>query len=131
MKTINLISAGRILAYSILILGIIHNVATFTPFIQDGLSCLDQGNLKAMMYMSIICGTSFILSGIILIMLLKRIEDFPFLNSIIFVVGLFLAISGVLSVVYMFDNPFAWVALLLNMSMFIITLGLKVKLDKR
>lgn len=131
MKTNKLISLGKIFTIAILILGIIHDIATFTPLIKGGLACLNPGDLNAMIYMSLICGTSFILSGLILVLLLKKVEQFVFLSSPILLIGVFLAISGILSIVYMFDNPFAWIALLLNLSMFIITIGLKLKLDSK
>ncbi len=131
MKISKLISLGKILAFAILILGIIHDIATFTPLIKGGLGCLSSGDLKAMIYMSLICGTSFILSGAILILLLKKVEQFVFLTSTILLIGVFLAVSGVLSIVYMFDNPFAWIALVLNLSMFIITIGLRSKLENK
>ena len=131
MKTSKLISLGKILAIAILILGFIHDIATFTPLIKGGLVCLNPGDLNAMIYMSLICGTSFILSGLVLALLLRKVEQYAFLTSTILVVGIFLALSGVLSIVYMFDNPFAWIALLVNLSMFIITIGLKINLDKK
>lgn len=131
MKTNKLISLGKIFAIAILILGIIHDIATFTPLIKGGLACLTPDDLNAMIYMSLICGTSFILSGLILVLLLKKVEQFVFLSSPILLIGVFLAISGIFSIVYMFDNPFAWIALLLNLSMFIITIGLKLKLDSK
>jgi hypothetical protein len=131
MKTNKLISLGKIFAIAILILGIIHDIATFTPLIKGGLACLTPGDLNAMIYMSLICGTSFILSGLILVLLLKKVEQFVFLSTPILLIGVFLAISGIFSIVYMFDNPFAWIALLLNLSMFILTIGLKLKLDSK
>jgi len=131
MKTNKLISLGKIFAIAILILGIIHDIATFTPLIKGGLACLTPGDLNAMIYMSLICGTSLILAGLVLILLLKKVEQFVFLSSTILLIGVFLALSGILSVVYMFDNPFAWLALLLNLIMFGITIGLKMKLDNK
>lgn len=131
MKINRLISLGKILATAIIILGIIHDFASFTPLIKGGLGCLSPDDFKAMIYMSLICGTSFILSGFILILLLKKVEQYKFLTSTILFIGVFLAVSGILSIVYMFNNPFAWIALLLNLSMFIITIGLKLKLDKK
>jgi len=131
MKTNKLISLGKIFAIAILILGIIHDIATFTPLIKGGLACLTPGDLNAMIYMSLICGTSFILSGLVLVLLLKKVEQFSFLSSTILLIGVFLAISGLLSVIYMFDNPFAWIALLLNLIMFVITISLKMKLDNK
>jgi hypothetical protein len=131
MKINRLISIGKILAIAILILGIIHDIATFTPLINGGLGCLSPDDYKAMIYMSLICGTSFILSGAVLILLLKKVEQYEFLTLTILIISVFLAVSGVLSVVFMFQNPFAWTALLLTLSMLIITIGLKFKLDNK
>lgn len=131
MKTNKLISIGKSIAVAVLILGIIHDTATFTPLIKGGLSCLTPDNLRAMIYMSLICGTSFILSGLLLIMLLKKLEQFSFLASPIMIIGIFLAVSGILSVIYMFENPFAWIALVLNLVMFGVTLRLKIELNKK
>lgn len=128
MKTNKLISLGKTFAIAILILGIIHDIATFTPLIKTGLECLSPADLNAIIYMSLMCGTSFIISGIVLILLLRKLEQNPFLTSIIMVIGIFLALAGILSIVFMFDNPFAWVSLLLNVSMFLIATALKKQL---
>ena len=127
MKTKKLISIGKTLAIAIIILGVIHDAATYSPLIKGGLSCLDPGNLKAMIYMSLMCGTSLILSGIILFLLINKVELYPFLSLPLLVTGIFLVINGILSVIYMSDNPFAWIALVLNLSMFVIIVVLKMK----
>jgi hypothetical protein len=127
MKTTKLISLGKTLAIAILILGIIHVVATFSPLIMGGLGCLSPGDLKAMIYMSLICGSSFIISGAVLLNLLKKVEQYAFLTTSIVMIGVFLGVSGVLSIIYMIDNPFAWMAFLLNLGMFVVTLSLKFK----
>jgi uncharacterized membrane protein HdeD (DUF308 family) len=125
MKTSNILSTIKALAYAIITLGIIHEAATYSPLIKGGLTCLDKGNMDAMLYMSLICGASLILSGIIILMLLKHVENHAFLTQPILVLGAFLAVNGILSVIYMFDNPFAWLALLLNLAMFWLTFILK------
>ena len=126
MKTAQIIKVGRVLSVLIVLLGIIHEAATYSPLIKGGLMSLDKGTLNSMLYMSLICGAFLIMSGILLFMLLKHIEKYHFLSNIIFTIGIFLAINGVLSVFYMFDNPFAWLALILNIGTFIITLRLKL-----
>lgn len=128
MKTNKLISLGKTFAIAILILGIIHDIATFTPLIKTGLECLSPADLNAIIYMSLMCGTSFIISGIVLILLLRKLEQNPFLTSIIMAIGIFLALAGILSIVFMFDNPFAWASLLLNVSMLLIATALKKQL---
>ena len=128
MKTNKLTSLGKAFAIAILILGIIHDIATFTPLIKTGLECLSPADLNAIIYMSLMCGTSFIISGIVLILLLRKLEQNPFLTSIIMAIGIFLALAGILSIVFMFDNPFAWASLLLNVSVLLIATALKKQL---
>lgn len=121
MKSSKIIKIGRPIAMAVLVLGIIHNVATFTPLITEGLACLDQMNLKAMTYMSLMCGTSLILSGALLLAMLKKTAPINQFRVPILIVGVFLAINGILAVVYMPENPFALLALILCMAMFYIT----------
>lgn len=121
MKSSKIIKIGRPIAIAVLVLGIIHNVATFTPLITEGLACLDQINLKAMTYMSLMCGTSLILSGALLLAMLKKTAPINQFRVPILIVGVFLAINGILAVVYMPENPFALLALILCMAMFYIT----------
>ena len=130
MKNRNLISLTIGLSYAIIILGIIHDTATYTPIIKGGLTCLNTDNLQAMLYMSLICGSSFILSGIVLILLLKKVNEFAFLRSPILVLGIFLGICGILAVVYMGGNPFAYIALILNVSILITSLVIFTRLKK-
>lgn len=128
MKTNKLISLGKAFAIAVLILGIIHDIATFTPLIKTGLECLSPADLNAIIYMSLMCGTSFIISGIVLILLLRKLEQIRFLTSIIMAIGIFLALAGILSIVFMFDNPFAWASLLLNVNVLLIATALKKQL---
>lgn len=128
MKTNKLISLGKAFAIAVLILGIIHDIATFTPLIKTGLECLSPADLNAIIYMSLMCGTSFIISGIVLILLLRKLEQIRFLTSIIMAIGIFLALAGILSIVFMFNNPFAWASLLLNVSVLLIATALKKQL---
>jgi hypothetical protein len=73
MKKNKLTTAGKSLAIIVLVIGIIHVIATFTPLIQEGIGCLDNENLKAMTFMSLMCGGAFLLSGLLLFLLLKKL----------------------------------------------------------
>jgi hypothetical protein len=127
MKKSKLTTAGQSIAIAILVLGIIHVIATFTPIIQEGLGCLDNENLKAMIFMSLMCGSAFILSGLLLFLLLKKLEQFAFLISPILVISIFCSIGGILSVIYMPDNPFAWIIFLPGLAILCISVLLKQK----
>lgn len=130
MKNDRIISTGRGLAYLIIVLGLIHEVATFSPLIKGGLLCLSSENLNAMLYMSLMCGASLILSGVIILLLLQQIGKYLFISTILLVIGCFLAINGFLSVYFMFNNPFAWVAFILNIWMFCISVVLRNRFMK-
>ena len=125
MKIKKIISTGKALAIAIIVLGAIHGAATFSPLMSDGLLCLDKGKMNAMLYMSLIAGASLILSGIILLMLFNHVENHKFLTSSILVIGVFLALNGVLAVCLMKENPFAWLAYFINTFMLLITIFLK------
>ncbi|MDR0660044.1 MAG: hypothetical protein LBG19_04420 [Prevotellaceae bacterium] len=125
MKGSILISVGKSLAMLIAVMGIVHNVLTFTPLVREGLECLSREELRLIIYMSLMCGTSLIVSGLVLFALLNKLEGYPILSTPILFAGGFSCLSGILSVIYMTYNPFAWINLLLGTAMFIITLRLK------
>ncbi len=129
MKLSKLISIAKSLSIAIIILGIIHDIATFTPLIRGGLTSLDAENMNAITYISLICGTALILSGTILFKLLGKLSEYSFLFSTLNIIGIFLALNGILAVIYMFNNPFAWIALVLNLSMFAVIQLLKPKVN--
>jgi hypothetical protein len=127
----NTIKIGKIIAIALAILGVIHNVATFTPIIQGGLSCLPINEFKFMLYVNLMCGSSLIISGIVLVMLLKYIENYTFLIAPTFFLGIFLLLSGVSLLIFsdnIFDNPFACIGLLLNLGMFWVTTNLFIRI---
>jgi len=99
----------KILAGAILAMGIIHNTATFTPLIQKGLDVLPEGKQKALIYMSLMCGTLLITCGAVALSLANKVKEYDFLkvpyNIIVFVT----ALSGCLAAYSMPHNPFAWV----------------------
>lgn len=120
-----LISVGKSLAIAIALLGIVHNIATFTPLIREGLGCLSNDTLRLVTYISLMCGTALIISGLVLFALLNKLEDYPVLALPILLAAGFSFLSGVLAVVYMTYNPFAWLNLLLGAVVFGITIRLK------
>ena len=128
MKTERIMLIGKILAFSIVMLGTVHDTATFSPLIQDDLTCLKPEALHAVIYMSLICGTSLILCGILMLLFLKSVTKLPSLTLPLLVAGIFLFLNGILSVVCMFSNPFAWIALFLNTAIFLVTLALRIKI---
>ncbi|MFW5851257.1 MAG: hypothetical protein ACOCWB_03445 [Bacteroidota bacterium] len=125
MKATKYISFGKVVAIAILILGVIHDIATFTPIIQGGLLCLASIDFNAIIYISLICGTSLILCGLLLIILFNKVEQYSFLFFPILVIGIFLMINGIIAVVYVPFNPPSWIVLFLSLIMFGIIIKLK------
>lgn len=103
-------------------MGVIHEIATFTPLIQDGLESLSKSNFYVMMYMSLVCGASLILSGWLLLLLLKKNETHTFLSFPILLISIFVLINGIASIILMADNPFAWIVFGLGLSITGITI---------
>jgi len=121
------IQVGKIFSLMVLSLGLIHDIATFTPLIQDGLSLISASDRSAMIYFSLMCGTSLVLSGLLLFLMLNKINQIHFLRGPMLIIGIFLALSGFASVFYMLENPFAWMALFINFTMFAIVLRINFK----
>ncbi len=128
MKTGLHIFLGKITVVGILIMGLIHTIATFTPFVQEGLTCLSESDLQAMIYMTLGCGAFLILGGLLLILMLRKITQYSFLYPLILVTSILLFLGGILAIYYMSDNPFAWIICALCTIMLIITLIIKKKL---
>lgn len=63
---IELVPASKILSIAIVCLGVIHEIATFTPLVQDGLECLSRSDFNSVIYMSLMCGASLVLSGVVI-----------------------------------------------------------------
>jgi hypothetical protein len=127
MKTIKI---GKTIAIAIAILGGINNIATFTPIIKSTLSCLPSGILKFMLYVNLMCGSFFVISGIMLIMLFDKYENNPFLIKPLILLSGFLLISGILLLVFsenLFDNPFAIASVLLDAGIVWVTTSLLLK----
>lgn len=127
MKTIKI---GKIIAIAIAILGGIHNIATFTPIIKATLSSLPPADYKFMLYANLMCGSFFIISGIMIFMLLGKYENNPFLIKPLSLLTCFLLISGILLIIFsdnLFDNPFAVISVLLDTGIVLVTTNLYLK----
>ncbi|WP_163319946.1 hypothetical protein [Dysgonomonas sp. 520] len=130
MKHVNSwISFGKWIAAGLLIMGIIHDIATFTPLIQEILVGLSLEKSDVVICFSLGTGTSLILCGLLIFFLLNRFERYRFLITPLMTISIFLLIFGILSLYYMIHNPFAWVVSVLCFLMFGITLKLRAIID--
>ena len=118
---IELVPASKILSSMIVCLGVIHELATFTPLVQDGLECLSRSDFNSVIYMSLMCGASLVLSGWLLLLLLPKNVTHTFLAYPILLISIFVLINGIVSVVFMVDNPFAWFVLVSGLLITIIS----------
>ena len=118
---IELVPASKILSIMIVCLGVIHEIATFTPLVQDGLECLSRSDFNSVLYMSLMCGASLVLSGWLLLLLLPKNVTHTFLAYPILLISIFVLINGIVSVVFMVDNPFAWFVLVSGLLITIIS----------
>mgnify|MGYP000169569048 FL=1 len=118
---IELVPASKILSIMIVCLGVIHELATFTPLVQDGLECLSRSDFNSVIYMSLMCGASLVLSGWLLLLLLPKNVTHTFLAYPILLISIFVLINGIVSVVFMVDNPFAWFVLVSGLLITIIS----------
>lgn len=125
MKKNRLIFLGKIMALIILIFGIIHDIATFTPIMRGGMECLSDGHMRVVIFNSLVCGTSLILSGAVILILLGKLERYLFVRLPVLITGLFLLGCGILALLSMPANPFAWGIFMSTLIMFGIILLLR------
>ncbi|MCQ2350933.1 MAG: hypothetical protein MJ003_03065 [Paludibacteraceae bacterium] len=110
-----------IVSIAIVVMGVVHIIATFTPLISKGLDVLPQARQNAMIYMSLMCGLLLIVLGGYVLWAKSKIAEFPKLKSTIQVASMILLIDGILAVTLMFHNPFAWAIGLLCAAEFLLT----------
>ncbi len=99
----------KVLSFGVMLMGMLHIVATFTPLIAGKLAHLPDGSQDAFKYFSIMCGALLILGGSIMYTLSEKVAEYPFVRKPYILALVILNIDGVLAVCYMCHNPFAWV----------------------
>lgn len=119
----NKIKITKLLAIGIIVMGIVHIAATFTPIIFDKLSPLNEAMRQACIYFSLMCGALLILGGSITHMLCGKAKDYRFLRKPLLLIYGTLSVDGILAVCLMPHNPCAWVILVLTIPL----LGINLK----
>lgn len=114
MKTIT-----KILSILIVIMGVTHIGATFSPLIGGKLTSLDAGTFDAMVYMSLMCGLLLVVLGGYLRWSIGKVEAMPILKPIITITTLLLLVDGVSAAAFMPHNPFAWTIAILCVAAFV------------
>lgn len=111
----------KTLSIGIVLMGVVHIVATFTPLIADKLSLLPEGAQDVFTYFSLMCGALLILSGGVTYTLSGKIKEYTFVQKpYIFAIAI-LTIAGILAAYFMPHNPFAWIIFALTMGLMLTT----------
>ena len=118
MGTSFLFKSFKILSFAVIILGIIHDIATFSPLIRQGLSTLSKDDFNAVIFMSLGTGTSFILSGLLLFTVHNIKIAF---DRLVLPVNIFLLFMGIAAAIMMPGNPFAWISLVVMVLLFLVS----------
>lgn len=96
------------MSIGIILMGIVHIGATFSPLIGGKLSVLDANTQNAMIYMSLMCGLLLATLGSYVAWAIGKQSDYPILTLTIRIAFTFLLIDGVSAICFMPHNPFAW-----------------------
>lgn len=99
----------KTLSIGIMLMGLIHIIATFTPLIADKLALLPEGAQDAFTYFSLMCGTLLVLGGGVTYTLADKVAEHSFMRKPYFLAVVILTVSGILAGYFMPHNPFAWI----------------------
>ncbi|MDO4948930.1 MAG: hypothetical protein Q4E55_01995 [Bacteroidales bacterium] len=108
------VTLSKLLSAGLMLMGIVHVSATFSPIIASKLEMLDEAGRRAFTYMSLMCGTLLVVGGMVAYMLSDKIKEFGFLRKPYLFVLSTCCVDGLLAVIYMPHNPCAWVILALS-----------------
>jgi hypothetical protein len=106
----------RYLAAGVLLYGFVFSFAFFTPTFD--FSTLDEPRRHFVSYVSLTAGLFLILTGLVLLLLIKRVKSYPFLLFPLRTLTAFLCADGLISLFYFTFNPFAWILFLLSAALF-------------
>ncbi|MDR2104840.1 MAG: hypothetical protein LBP51_03685 [Deferribacteraceae bacterium] len=106
----------RYLAVSVVLYGVVFSLAFFTPSFD--FTPLDEPKKHFVSYVSLTAGLFLILTGLLLLLIIKRVKSHPFLLFPLRVVTAFLCLDGLISLFYFTFNPFAWILFVLSAALF-------------
>ena len=111
------IRIAKALSIGIVLMGIVHIAATFTPLIIGKLALLPESTQDAFIYFSLMCGALLILGGGVTYTLSGKIAEYAFVRAPFVLALAILNADGILAVCYMHSNPCAWIILALTMGL--------------
>lgn len=113
----------KVMSVGVVLMGMIHVLATFSPMIADKLALLPGATQEAFRYFSLMCGTHLILGGSIINLLAEKVAEHDFVRKPYCLTLGILVVAGVLAVCYMRHNPFAWMIFALTMLLLLVNVG--------
>jgi hypothetical protein len=125
-------TCNTIVAVIVILLGIIHNIATFTPIIESGFECVSADNHMTLVFFSLGTGSATLMSGLMLFLLGKALKDGAkkIMGAMHLTVYFLLFIAGV-AVICGTKNPFAYIMLIIAVSELIIVFNLRKNAQKQ
>lgn len=106
----NTLKQFKIASIAIITLGIIHVLAT--PIVIQGLKFLNLKTILCIGYMFVATGIAVIALGWLQYYILKRLQNHSYFLAILKGTVVFILVSGIGAVATMWDNPFAYLILL-------------------
>ena len=119
-------TCNTIIAAIVILLGIIHNIATFTPIIEAGFECEPAEAHMTLVFFSLGTGTATLLSGLLLLVLGKAIKaGAKKVKGALNLTVSFLLFIAVVAVICGTKNPFAYIMLIIGIAELIVVFNLR------
>ncbi len=138
MNRQNIISAGKMMAIVVALLGAMFCGAALAPVLGGGgdLNALSNPTTSggewlfgiAPLY-NILFGVTLIVCGLVLTSTFGLAERRPVLATLILVFGTLTALLGILAVAFVYRNPFSWMTGIVGLAIFIDALCLGISLS--
>ncbi|MCQ2288773.1 MAG: hypothetical protein MJZ74_06710 [Muribaculaceae bacterium] len=109
------LKAMKTLSILIAAMGVIHEIATFTPMMAGKFAALSESAFKANTYFSLMCGALLMVCGVVSYMLSDRVGEYDFLRKPFALLQVAMAADGIMAVCFMPHNPFAWAVFALTL----------------
>lgn len=136
MNRQNIISAGRMMAIVVALLGAMYCGTALAPLVVgsgDGIAgaqVLQPGMFGIAPVWNLLSGAVLIVLGLVMMPSFGRAERHPALATVILVAASLTALLGVVSVAFVWLNPFSWMTAIVGLAIFIDALCLKINLSR-
>ncbi len=119
-------TCNTIVAVIVILLGIIHNIATFTPIIEEGFECVPAEAHQTLVFFSLGTGTATLLSGFLLLVLGNAIKSGgKKVKGALYLTVSFLLFIAAVAVICGTKNPFAYIMLIIGIAELIVVYNLR------